>query len=240
MGHFDDALALLSHADDQLAAIKAEYDKSLHDRAVKPQLLVEIKNFMENLRSALDFTAHGLFAKYGSSSQAHPKIYFPYATLAQGRAEFLEGLALRIPGLAKARPDIVAKLESWQHFADPANGWLPSFMDLNNENKHQQLTPQVRKESKELRLRSRGGEVAIGPGASIILGPGASMRVGDMVIPGPQAFDSGTAPSTVGPGQKTIITWVSFHFASNNEAVIPFLSKALLGVKRIVAELSSI
>jgi hypothetical protein len=35
----------------------------LNARNIGVDLLVEIKNFFENLRSALDFTAHGLFER---------------------------------------------------------------------------------------------------------------------------------------------------------------------------------
>jgi hypothetical protein len=113
-------------------------------------------------------------------------------------------------------------------------------MDLCNENKHQHLTAQVREESKELRMKSGGADVRVGPGASIVVGPGASIRVGDMVIPGPQSFDSSIAPSTIGPGEKTIVTWASFRFTSNNEPVFPFLTRALKGVNAIVRELSRV
>jgi hypothetical protein len=77
MGHFEDALTVLDLAGEQLRDIKSEYDKSLQDKEVKTRLLGTIKNFMENLRSALDYSAHGLFAKYGSSPRPDPKIYFP-------------------------------------------------------------------------------------------------------------------------------------------------------------------
>ena len=55
MSHFDDAKALLKHAEGKLSDIKAEYVASLSKRKIKAPLLVDIKNFMENLRSALDF-----------------------------------------------------------------------------------------------------------------------------------------------------------------------------------------
>jgi hypothetical protein len=44
---------------------------------------VQIKNLVENLRSALDLAGRGLFDRYGSSSKASPKIYFPWS---MGRA----------------------------------------------------------------------------------------------------------------------------------------------------------
>ncbi|MEO5630445.1 MAG: hypothetical protein ABIR69_00990 [Nitrospiraceae bacterium] len=39
---------------------------------------MQIKNLVENLRSALDLAGRGLFDRYGSSSKASPKIYFPW------------------------------------------------------------------------------------------------------------------------------------------------------------------
>ena len=242
MGYFDDAKSLIEHAKSHLSKIESAYQSSLSEKAIDPELLVEIKNFMENLRSALDFSAHGLFAKYGSSTKTDPKIYFPYALLHQSQVDFRRANRIEtcIPGVSSARPDITAKLESFQHFADPKNAWLPAFMELNNENKHQQLTPQIRKEKKELRISSRGAQMRIGPGASISIGKGASIRIGDMDIPGGQSFDSEKPPKTRGPGKKEIITWVSFRFSTNDEPVLPFLKKTLTGIEAIVQDLEQL
>jgi len=68
--------------------VKAAYRESLAEKAIKPALAVEIKNLMENLRSALDYAAIGLFAKYGKSKSASPRIYFPYAFENQTADEF--------------------------------------------------------------------------------------------------------------------------------------------------------
>ncbi len=88
MSRFDDARALVNHARGALPKLEEDYESSLNDRIVKPALLIDIKNIMENLRSALDFSAHGLFTKYGTSAKANPKIYFPYAALGQTQAVF--------------------------------------------------------------------------------------------------------------------------------------------------------
>lgn len=242
MSYFDDASKLVTHSRDQLSKIRSSYQSALREKEINSDLLILIKNYMENLRSALDFAAYGIFDKYGFSSQKKPRIYFPYAIQSQSEKEFRKSNRIEtcIPGLSKSRPDIVDKIESFQHFANPKNRWLPIFMDLNNENKHQQLTPQTRKESKELRLSSRGSKLALGPGAKIDLSPGASMKVGDMVIRGEQSFDSQTVPKSEGPGKKEIITWVSFSFTSHGEPVIPLLENALEGVAQIVEELSTL
>ena len=242
MAHFDDAKELVAHAGEGFSKIRAAYDASLRDKEVKKTLLIEIKNIMENLRSALDFAAHGLFERYGSSSKTHPKIYFPYATAEQTLVDFQQANRIEqcIPGVSANRPDVPGKLESYQHFADNLNRWLPIFMDLNNENKHRRLTPQIRKETRELRISSGGTSINMGEGTSISMGPGASIRMGGLTIPGGQKFGVNRPPRTVGSGKTEVITWVSFHFASNNEPVLPLLEQALNGVGQIVNELSAI
>src|SRR5438128_1534615 len=130
MSHFDDAKNLVAHAKSKLPELEKAYQESLAEHTVKPALLIDIKNITENLRSALDYAAHGLFTKYGTSSKANPKIYFPYATLSQNQSAFKASnrIDICIPGLSTKRPDIVAQLESYQHYTDPTNKWLPLFM----------------------------------------------------------------------------------------------------------------
>lgn len=241
MAYFDDATALVNHAKQALPTIKQAYDESLHEQSVKPSLLIEIKNLMENLRSALDFSAHGLFDAYGSSPHADPRIYFPYAPLTQMQANFQAANRIEncIPGLTASRPDIVALIESYQHYSDPTNRWLSLFMALNNENKHQQLTPQTRQEQRGLKIESVGMGIELGPGALVDMGPGASISFGNAQIPGGQQF-SGDNPAQVhGEGQQTVVVWVSFTFDSNGEPVLPFLATAVSRTDAIVSDLAA-
>ena len=239
MNAFSQAADLVAYAGSQLSQIEQSYTSSLRDKEIKQDLLIAIKNLMENLRSALDYVAHRLFAKYGTSIKPDPKVYFPYAHRNQQEAEFRRRVEVCIPGLQHSRPDIVDKLCSYQCFADPENTWLPAFMDLNNQNKHQHLTPQTRKEAKQLRLGSGGAAITLGQGAAITLGRGAQIRVGDMLIPGGQRIDVNNPPITGGGGKKEVVTWVSFSFTDNGEPVLPFLRSAVEGVATIVRELSA-
>ena len=242
MGYFGEARQLVEHSRDRFSEIQSAYEASLSDQEIKPKLLIDIKNLMENLRSAMDFAAQGLFEKYGSSTSKSPKIYFPYALSSQSEAEFRRSKRIDacIPGLSLNRPDIVEKLISFQHFSDKLNQWLPVFMQLNNENKHQKLTPQIRKEAKELRISSGGASISMGSGASMSIGQGASIRIGGMVIPGGQTFNAERPPVTIGPGEKEVVTWVSFHFSTADTPVLPLLNQALDGVYRMVSELNAI
>jgi len=242
MGYKEDALELVNESKETLAEIKAAYEDSLHDQEIKPKLLIKIKNFMENLRSALDFTAHDLYDKYGTSSGDTPNIYFPYAwdelDLNGFRAK--NRIEKCIPGLISNRSDIASRIESHQHFSHADNWWLPKFMDLNNENKHQRLTPQTRKETKQLNIKSSGGgaSISLGGSASISLGHGASIQIGDTFIPGGQTFDANNPPIIRG-GTKEVITWASFEFTDNNQPVVPFLAASLNGAEKIINELTN-
>lgn len=242
MGHFEGAKQLIEHSRKSLQNIEDAYKNSLQEKEIKPELLVEIKNFLENLRSALDFSAQGLFTKYGSSSKKNLKIYFPYAYLGQSLEDFHRDKRIDncIPGLAANRPDIVATLESYQHFANKFNAWLPSFMDLNNENKHKRLTPQIPKDTKELRISSGEASISLRGDVQIFLGPRSLIQIGDMTVPGGQTFGTNIPPVTVGLGIKEVITWVSFYFESNDQPVLPFLKQALVGCERIINELSEL
>jgi hypothetical protein len=108
MGCFDDARELIRHAEASLPKIREAYEQSLKAKTVSAALKVEIKNFLENLRSALDFSATGLFERYGASTKAKPKVYFPYATASQDRSAFEKNGRIEacIPGLQSSRPDI--------------------------------------------------------------------------------------------------------------------------------------
>ena len=241
MSYFDDARVLVHHAREDLEKIKKDYEASLAEKTVKPALLVEIKNFMENLRSALDFAAHGLFEKYGSSKKADPRVYFPYAKADQDLTQFRTANRMEtcIPGLATSRPDVVRVLEELQHFGSKAMDWIPIFMDLNNENKHQRLTPQVRRERKELRISGGSASIRLGEGTSISMGPGTSISIGGAVIPGGQSFDVNNPPSVQG-GTIEVITWVSFDFEGAAGPVQPLLTRALAGVEQILDELEGL
>lgn len=114
-------------------------------------------------------------------------------------------------------------------------------MELNNSNKHQHLTPQIRGETKELRVTSGGAAISLRGGASITLGGGAQIRIGNMVLPGGggRQIDSMHPPVTIGPGEKEVITCVFFLFADTGDAVLPLLRVAVEGTAAIVRGLSS-
>lgn len=219
MSRFDNARELVTHSKEKLDAIRNHHQQCLDERVVTPTFLIEIKNFMENLRSPLDYCAVALFDQYGHSTRADPKIYFPYAKLADDKSKFRSEIVERaIPGLCTSRPDIVDKLEAYQHFGNTGN-WLPHFMEITNENKHTQLTPQFQKQ---------GQAVVI----SATLPPGGTLDIDLSNIP------LGGGPDK--PFQAVAGLWTRLEFTPHGVPVLLLLEVALKNVCNIVNELSSL
>jgi hypothetical protein len=241
MGQFEEAKELIKHAKSSYLSIQNVYQKSLTQKEISTELLIEIKNIMENLRSALDYSAHGLFGKYGDRNYSG-NIYFPYALQSWDLNEFRRKNVIenKIPGISATRPDIVLRIESYQHFNNPQNRWLPIFMDLNNESKHQNLLPQERKEKKHLNITSGNTMISMGGNATIHIPPGGMIQMGGSTILGGQTISADNPPIMLGPGKNEVIIWVSFHFKCNDEPVLPFLETSINGVDKIVNELSNL
>lgn len=228
-----DAIALVDHASDELARIRAAYEQALSAQSVSPALLIAIKNLCENLRSALDFVSVAIHERDCAGDTAKLNIAFPYAKATTTQQEFRETLVKRFSGLDTTRPDLFQSFVDVQHFGSKGFTWLPAFIELNNESKHQRLIPQVRREQRELHISNGGTGIVLGQGAAIVLGNGASVSVGGALIHGGQTVSTDNIPSMLG-GKAEIVTWVSFHFETNNQPVIPLLMKATAGVREIV------
>jgi len=87
-------------------------------------------------------------------------------------------------------------------------------------------------------ISSNGASISFGEGASISFGAGAYIQIGNAIIGGGQTIDVNNPARMAGQGTQEVITWVSFHFSTNDEPVIPLLERALAGTERIIAELS--
>jgi hypothetical protein len=219
MSRFDHARELVTHSEEQLDAIRNLHQKCLDEQVVTPTFLIEIKNFMENLRSALDYCAVALFDKYGHSTKAAPKVYFPYAKLTDDKSKFHSVIVERsIPGLLTSRPDIVDKLASYQHFGNTGN-WLPQFMEITNENKHTQLTPQVQKQAQAVLI-------------SATIPPGGTLDIDLSDIP------LGGSPDK--PFQAVAGVWTRLEFTTHGGPVLLLLEFALRNVGNLVKELASL
>ena len=235
-------------ADTSLGEIEKVYNASLASKGLDPQLLIKIKNFLENLRSALDYLGREIFDRNCTVPQGkHIPVYFPILRETATQADFDAYMKGRFPGLQAAAPHLYSALEGYQAFKSPAYCWLPQLSDLCNGNKHENLTPQTRTEQRETRLNTPSGSlgwnegIQFGPGGGITFGSGGSIGFGPQGISvNERPVDPRTQLPLTRPGdQLTRVTWVDFRFDAVNVSALPFMNQALAGVKAIMADLSA-
>jgi hypothetical protein len=160
----DDIDALLGTAADQVAQIRSLYQQSLDAQAVDPRLPPLIKNALENQRSALDYLAERIYRKHGNPGKA--KAYYP---VAKSSYHFPAWFAKNLPGVDKNAPHVRDVIRDRQWYR-PGFDWLRHLHDLTIEQKHRQLTPQVRAWTTQLETDpDTGNEVRLAPDL-----PGAS------------------------------------------------------------------
>lgn len=214
--------ALLKKSQSLFVDLKRAYDESLHEKQVRDDLKVDIKNIFENLRSCLDYLANEIFETHCHSAKSSKKLYFPVQFTA---AEFNQILNRSYPGLKTKSTIVYSILESVQPYRDP---WLGQFNRLNNNNKHQNLVEQTRMESRQVTVSRDGGSVSWGPGVTF---DGNVSVMGVPIDPRTQM----PVPNNV--AQTQVITWVDFRFKDNEMSVLPFIEASLKNVEKIFREL---
>lgn len=254
MARWDEIDALLAQADRGLAEVEALYKKSLAAQRLDAALLIQIKNLLENLRSAFDYAAREIFDRFCASAAAGKDmaVYFPILRATATAKDFAAMMNGRLPGLDKSSLVLYALLEKYQVYASKANEWLVQFNELCQENKHEQFSAQTRTEERQTRITTAEGSVAwnegvtFGPGAEIRFGPGGALTFGPggSVGFGPSGVsiagrrvDPRTQMPRVRPGDKLErVTVVDYFFTAIGTSVMPFLKKCVTGVRQIVAE----
>ena len=236
---------VVNHAKKELAKLEQDYQSSLNERTIKQDLLIDIENLMENLRSRPISQLADSSPSMGSRQGLNQKFTFRIAVLGQtpGRVPHVKSYGKSMyPWDNSNSFGYCRSVGVIQHFSNPANKWLPLFMDLNNENKHEHLTPQTRNEGKQLRIESQGAVFDLGAwgGRPVELGQGAVAQIGDAVIPGHQEF-SGEHPATIhGSGTQTVIVWVSLSSIATKRLYFHSLKNAVGQIDRIVNELAAL
>lgn len=104
------------------------------------RLRVELKNLLENHRSALEYVAHYM----AEQCQPRPdptRVQFPIGSRTDTASSFSTKLDRWFPGLRGIRPDVAAHLLSIQDCSGET--WLTELAELTNFNKHHSLSEQV-------------------------------------------------------------------------------------------------
>lgn len=232
----DSVNALLSHAKAELFKIEEEYSASLQRKDIAPSLQIDIKNLMENLRSALEYIARDIYEKLiqtvrnAKSQPEVSNIYFPYG---KDENDFKSAIGRNLPNLDSISAPVFSLIECIQPHKC-GNSWLYDFCNIVNDNKHNSLTPQTRKERKSYKVGLRGGKTAISAPAGAIKAPPRAIRIGNQ----PVIFDPSTGIPYPTPGlQVEVTTWISFRFTDTKLEVLSLLKLAHKEIKSLAKDL---
>ena len=253
MNKQDHAQALLGSARDALPKIEDLYNGSLAEKELDSQLLIQIKNLLENLRSALDYVARDVFERFCTPPEGGKTIpvYFPILRRTATPQDFSNFANGRFPGLRENARTLYDCLESYQVYKSPENEWLVQFNELCQENKHEHLSPQTRREEKQTQFSDKsGGSVSwnegvyFGPGGRIVFKPGGKLSFGrggsvgfgksGVRIMGRPVDPQAQAPVPDPESALRRVVWVDFRFDALGVSAFPFLRTCLAKVAGIM------
>ncbi|MGJ5205023.1 hypothetical protein [Bradyrhizobium sp. HKCCYLR20261] len=140
---FEMALALVKRAEEHAKWIGDDhgdpYEEALRTGIVTTDMKLALKEILDHLRSALDYSAREICEQV-TAVRAGVPIYFPIVGRSFKAADFRSRVGKLMPGVLNARPDLETILASFQYFSDQKNWWLPDLATLANETKHEQLS----------------------------------------------------------------------------------------------------
>ena len=221
----DNIQALLNRCDDDIKSNEEEYHQSLHDKQIRSDLQVDIKNYCGNLRSVLDYLAHDIREIHCPGANPKVRFYFP---IFQSQKEFESQTKKWYPNLDKVEPALFNYLGSLQPYHNDGR-CLGTFNRINNENKHGNLVAQTRMESERVNVSFPGGKVSWSP-KNVKFGHG--VRIGGVPV------DPSTQMPIPHPSQKVEkVIWVDFKFEGEDVSALGLLKDALEKVKSIAVSI---
>ena len=226
-----DVDAFIEHASTDLVKIEKQYTHALSQKEVPRSLLIDIKNFMENLRSALDYIAHDIYEVLikKEGEKIIERVYFPYG---KTESSFESNLDSNLPDLKILNPNIYTLIKSVQPH-QCQDDWLYNFCCILNEKKHDTLSPQIKNERQTMTASTNELSVTMpinNPNFSVYQGADVQVMIGGIPV---RFTNEGIIP--LAPGLEcAVTTWVSFLFAETNIEVLPLLRKA----QKEISELS--
>jgi hypothetical protein len=244
MHSFEDARNLIDYSRAGFNLLKLEYSYCTDIKTVTPGLPIMIKNFLQNARSALDFSTHALYQQFGDQSKPPTAIHFPYAWLGATEMEFEKKVDINLPGIKIKRPDIYDVLNSYQYYISDDNIWLPEFMELISDNKYAELAIESIDDVDQLvgDFGIHGASLFIRGEGTIEMGGGAIIESRYGSIKGEQtiSMQSTEMKHRQGAVKTEINKQVLIYFESNGEEVITFLDEILHKVSLITNELAGV
>lgn len=233
--------SLLIHAKKSLVSIRDEYVKALEDKAISPSLQIDVKNFLENLRSGLDYTAHDIYEKViepvrtKNGDKQIRNIYFPYGN---AQNDFYSNIQSNLPDLKNLSPQLFNIIEARQTHLS-GDSWLYDFCKILNQKKHESLSPQVIEIENHLDIFfPSGGIISLGGGT--ISGSGTISSGQGTIILNNEEISGNSPAKNFTPGVKQIVNkWEYFKFTDTNIVVLPFLEKVLENTEKTIEDIYS-
>lgn len=223
-----DIEAVQALAAEYLQEVEQLYEGALHAKSVPQRLRALIKNVLENERSSLEYLARAIADAYGTPSG---NVYYP---LAPSAAKFNGSIDSRMPGVRAARPDIAAEISLHQPYA---HAWLADLRDLTNENKHEQLTPQTRDETRWVDTNPGGPGIGFMPYQP---GKGGVSFGGTVIINGIEVDRNTLEPLGRGPKPYHETIYVDWLFTTTGRSVLQTLLAIDAGVARAIDAISKV
>lgn len=227
----EDSKILIEDSKNLLKEIESLYSRDLLNGEDSPLLRVRIKQFLENINSALDYAAFSVFTEFCAErlKKEQPNkfafkernVYFPCKLKKGGDGGFLNYITDRFPYLEQENPIIIETFEKFQPF--PAKSkWLSYLKDLVNSNKHRTLLKQVQQQTTSInRLTASNGSSIVG---GTIIGDFPFKFVNE---------DGSEATITSFDGDIKI----EFMFSNINQPVIPTLRRIIRSAPTVINDI---
>ncbi len=220
---FKDIEAVMARADSSLPGIEIQYSKCLQEEKIPESLLVDIKDYLANLRTALDYLWNKIPLISGGN--------FP---VANSDADF----SAKIEGVEEKYSTIIGK---WQNY-DSAS-WIKCFNLFRNKNVHLTLVPQKRQETKEFSVKRAGTTENMVTFRGCTFG-GNGNHISIEGVPMPIDLKTQFPIETQGLDIERKI-WVDFIFDGSSispdfpagVSASPFLKESLKNVRQIISEI---
>lgn len=143
-----DAKLCIEESKSLLKEITDIYNKNLYKDNLPPNLNIKIKNFLDNIRSSLDYVSNYIFYNYCYDNytkkeleRIERQIYFPSK---KSEPAFNDYISRRFKGLS-SQPKILKLFAEVQVFSGV--DWAKNLVLLSNKNKHIKFTKHTRSES---------------------------------------------------------------------------------------------
>lgn len=236
MEWYEDSTACLNVAKKLLSDIEEKQRLSISDDTVIPYMKVDIKNFLENCRSPLDYAAQYIFVEYckdeylkkenqKKKKNINPRIYYP---IRKNESSFVTEIDRVYFPLQNSRPEIVTIFRKGQLFSSPDNPSLHYLNELTNENKHSHLTKHERQLETNLRsykddMGNTFTNVYSSNNNGVVIN---GMSLGDMSI------------NAISEGKEIDVTIIAeYYFKDLNKSVLPTLKSIYNHTNMVVNDL---